>query len=250
MSGHGCPSNQNQAERKFSSSEDFPRWGKSSVAAKNKPRQDPKLINKIMKGKFITFEGSEGSGKSTQAKMLLKYLKRRKIPAILIREPGSTKISEKIREILLDTKNKSMCDEAEMLLYMAARAQLVKEVIIPALKKGKVVICDRFLDATICYQGYGAGLDIEFIKKVGRFSTGGIKPDLTFLLDIDTKEGLRRAGKYKDRIEQKNLPYHKRVRKGYLHLQRLEPKRIKLILVAENKTKTQATIRKFIDKLL
>ncbi|MDP2939586.1 MAG: dTMP kinase [Candidatus Omnitrophota bacterium] len=203
-----------------------------------------------MRGKFITFEGSEGSGKSTQAKMLLKYLLNQGVPAILIREPGSTKISEKIRKILLDPKNKSMCDEAEMLLYMASRAQLVREIIIPALKKGKFVISDRFLDATLCYQGYGGGLDIDLIKRLGRFVTAGIKPHLTFLLDIDAKKGLERAGKYKDRIEQKNLVYHKRVRRGYLHLSRLEPKRIKLVPVSENKMKTQEIIRKFTKELL
>jgi len=134
-----------------------------------------------MKGKFITFEGSEGSGKSTQAKLLLVYLHSRGIPAILIREPGSTKISEKIRKILLDPENKEMFDEAEMLLYMASRAQLVRELIIPQLKKGKFVICDRFLDATICYQGYGGGLNIGLIKLVGKFATKCLKPDLTFL---------------------------------------------------------------------
>lgn len=203
-----------------------------------------------MRGKFITFEGSEGSGKSTQAKLLLNYLRKKNIPAILIREPGSTKISEKIREILLDPKNKAIFDETEMLLYMASRAQLVREVIIPALKKGKFVICDRFLDATICYQGFGSGLNINLIKAIGKFASAAVKPNLTFLLDIETKEGLRRAGKYKDRIEQKSLSYHLRVRKGYLELRRLEPRRIKLIPVAQDKMKTQEAIRKIIDKLL
>ncbi len=203
-----------------------------------------------MSGKFITFEGSEGSGKSTHAKLLLKYLRSRRISVVLIREPGSTKVSEQIRKILLDPKNKQMLDETEMLLYMAARAQLVREVIIPALKKGKFVICDRFLDATICYQGFGGGLNINLIKNVGKFATSGIKPDLTFLLDIEVKEGLRRAGKYRDRIEQKTLVYHRRVRKGYFSLARSEPKRIKIIPVEKNRQHTQQAIRKFIDKLL
>jgi dTMP kinase len=203
-----------------------------------------------MKGKFITFEGSEGSGKSTHAKLLLKYLRSRRIKAMLIREPGSTKISEMIRKILLDPKNKAMLDETEMLLYMAARAQLVREVIIPALKEGIFVICDRFLDATICYQGYGGGLNINLIKSIGKFATAGVKPDLTVLLDIDVKEGLKRAGKYRDRIEQKAFAYHKRVRRGYLCLNKQEPKRIKIIPVAVDRMKTQQTIRKFVDKLL
>lgn len=203
-----------------------------------------------MIGKFITFEGSEGSGKSTHARLLLKYLRKKRIAVILIREPGSTKISEKIRKILLDPKNKAMCNETEMLLYMASRAQLVREVIKPALKKGKFVISDRFSDATLCYQGYGGGININLIKHLGKFVTTGISPDLTFLLDINTKQGLKRAGRYKDRMEQKNLNFHQKVRRGYLHLNALEPKRIKLIPVTENKIKTQRAIRKFIDKLL
>ncbi len=208
------------------------------------------MAQKNMRGKFITFEGSEGSGKSTQAKLLLQYLKKRKIPAMLIREPGNTKISEQIRKILLDPKNKEMQDVTEVFLYMASRAQLVRQVIIPQLKKGKLVISDRFLDSTICYQGYGGGLNINLIKLIGKFACAGIKPDLTFLLDIDTSEGLRRAGRYKDRIEQKKLSYHQRVRRGYLHLSKLEPKRIKLIPVKENKLKTQEAIRGLVDKLI
>src|SRR3989338_1399096 len=142
-----------------------------------------------MTGVFITFEGSEGSGKSTQAKLLYRYLRAKGKRVLFIREPGGVVISEKIRQILLDVKNTGMDDVCETLLYMAARAQLVKEVIAPALKKGKIVLCDRFLDSTIVYQGYGNGVDKNFIKTIGRFATQNISPDLTLIFDLPVKEG-------------------------------------------------------------
>ncbi|MBM3248441.1 MAG: dTMP kinase [Candidatus Omnitrophica bacterium] len=208
-------------------------------------------MEEIMKGKFITFEGSEGSGKSTHAKLLKAYLRKKGFAVELIREPGGTKISEKIRQVILDPKYNSMTDICETLLYMAARVQIVKEVIKPALKKGKIVICDRFLDSTIVYQGYGGGINLDLIKKLGKLATLGIKPDLTFLLDIETREGLRRAGKIKDRIELKSLDYHRRVRKGYLTLSKKEPSRIKIVSVEKNnKQENQEIIRKYADRLL
>jgi len=203
-----------------------------------------------MKGKFITFEGSEGSGKSTQVRLLYNYLKKKGCSVIRIREPGTTKISEKIRDILLDPKNKEMSGLSEMLLYMAARAQIVEDVILPALKKGKIVICDRFLDATVAYQGYGGGIDIKLIKRIGKYATKSIKPDITFFLDVDVNEGLKRAGKTKDRIERKSIAYHRKVRKGYLKLAKQEPKRIKIIPVKDKKDKTQLIIRNLIDSLI
>jgi len=204
-----------------------------------------------MKGKFITFEGSEGSGKSTHAKLLADYLRKKRFSVVLLREPGGTLISEQIRKVILNPKNKSMTDICEVLLYMAARIQVVKDLIKPAIEKGKIVICDRFLDSTVVYQGYGGRININFIKKLGKFATLGIKPDLTFLLDIETKEGLRRAGKTKDRIEMKPLSYHRRVRRGYLTLARKEPRRIKVIRVKKNgKKQNQQIIRKHINKLL
>jgi dTMP kinase len=203
-----------------------------------------------MRGKFITFEGSEGSGKSTQARLLYNYLKKRHLSVYRIREPGSTIISEKIRRILLDPKNKNMSNLTEMLLYMAARAQLVQDVILPQLRKGKVVICDRFLDATLAYQGYGHGIDIKLIKRLGEYATLGIKPDMTFFLDIDVEKGLRRTGRTKDRIERRSLSYHEKVRRGYLRLARTEPWRIKVIKAKFDKDKIQSTIRSFVDRIL
>lgn len=203
-----------------------------------------------MKGKFITFEGSEGSGKSTQAALLCDYLKAQGKDVQLIREPGGVKISEAVRAILLDVKNTAMSKECETLLYMAARAQLVEEVLVPALQKGVFVLCDRFLDSTVAYQGYGNGGDIHFIQEIGRIATKGIVPDLTFLFDIDPGEGLARTGREKDRIEKRPLSYHQKVRQGYLKLAKEEPERIKVIKVDKEKEKIFAVVKKAVDELL
>ncbi len=201
-----------------------------------------------MKGKFITFEGSEGCGKSTQSEMLFGYLKSKGLKAIYLREPGGVKLSEKIRDILLDPKNK-ISPEAETLLYMASRAQVVEEIIKPALKAGRIVVCDRFLDSTIAYQGFGLGVDIKLIKSVGNFATQGISPDLTVFLDLPVKSGLKHRHNCKDRIEQRSVNYHERVRNGYLRLACEEPRRIKIVKVQKDKIKTQGLIRKIVDAL-
>lgn len=200
-----------------------------------------------MKGKFITFEGSEGCGKSTQSRILYDYLKKKGCKTIYLREPGGVSVSEKIREILLDPKAK-ISAVAETLLYMASRAQVVNDVIKPALLKGKIIVCDRFLDSTIAYQGYGLGIDINMIKRLGVFSTQGIKPDLTIFLDLPVHEGLKHRKFSKDRIERRSYLYHLKVRKGYLSLAALEPKRIKIVKVAEDKFETQQKIRDLIEK--
>lgn len=207
------------------------------------------LKNIVMKGKFITFEGPEGSGKSTHSRLLYEFLKKNRLRVIHAREPGGTKVGEKIRKILLDKKNKELSDNTELFLYMANRAQIIDEVILTYLKKGYIVICDRFQDATIAYQGFGAGLDIKFINFVGSFVTRKIKPDLTILLDIPTDIGLVRSGK-KDRMEKKSIQYHKRVRSGYIKLARLQPQRIKLIKVKKDVSDTQDKIRKLVKRFL
>ena len=209
-----------------------------------------------MKGKLITFEGAEGSGKSTQASLLYGYLVSKKKRVMYVREPGGVRISEAIRRVLLDVKNKEMNDICETLLYMAARSQLVTEVIAPALKKGTIVLCDRFLDSTIVYQGLGCGVDVDFIKQVGKVVTQGIKPDLTFLFDIEIKKGLFRKGKVKDRIEGRSLPYHSKVRRGYLELARQEPHRIKVIPVGKSKgldrskEEIQEEVRRWVERVV
>lgn len=203
----------------------------------------------LKRGIFITFEGFEGSGKSTQIKLLENYLKKHKYPVLVLREPGSTRVSEAIRIILLDKHNGFISHKTELLSYLAARAQLVEEKIVPALKKGVIVLCDRFQDATVAYQGYGLGLKKEFINQLGSFVTRGLSADLTVLLDIDVREGLRRAGKNKDRIEQRSFAYHLRVRKGYLKIAQSSPRRVKVVKV-KNIQKTHEEIKRLVDKLL
>ena len=201
-----------------------------------------------MKGKFITFEGPEGSGKSTQGKLLVQYLRRKGRKAIFIREPGGTRLSEKLRKILLDKSNKNICSLSEMLLYMAARAQLIQEVIKPALRKGYYVICDRFLDSTIVYQGWGLGVDLPLIKYLGDYVTSQITPELTIFLDVTIKQGLKSCGRRLDRIEQRSFAYHQRVRRGYLKLAARFPERIKVVKPDKDKNITQIMVRKIIEK--
>ena len=198
-----------------------------------------------MKATFITFEGSEGCGKSTQSKLLYGFLKRNGYKVVYLREPGGVKVSEQIRNILLEPENK-INPVAETLLYMAARAEVVSQLIKPALTSGKIVICDRFLDSTIAYQGYGLGIDIGLIKQIGKFAKQGIKPDLTILLDLPLKAGLKHRESAKDRIERRPLSYHQRVRNGYLKLASIEPKRFKVVQVDEEKSVTQNKIRKLV----
>ncbi|MFH1045870.1 MAG: dTMP kinase [Candidatus Omnitrophota bacterium] len=197
------------------------------------------------RGMLITFEGPEGSGKSTQARLLADFLSSLGFSVLQLREPGGTRISEKIRQILLDPRNKEMNAECETFLYQGARAQLVQEKVIPALAKKQIVIMDRFLDATICYQGYGAGIDISFIKRIGKVATYGIEPDLTILLKLDAREGLRRAKRY-DRMERKPLNFHRKVLRGYLDLAAVYPGRIKVVTVAEEIDQTQRAVRKLV----
>lgn len=203
-----------------------------------------------MKGMFITFEGSEGSGKSTQIELAQNYLRGKGRDVLFVREPGGVAVSEQIREILLDPKTGSISNECEMLLYMAARAQLVAEVILPALEKGQIILCDRFLDSTVAYQGYGNGLDIQKIQEVGKLATRGCAPDLTFLFDLDVKEGFDRIARPKDRIEARGLDYHNRVRQGYLEIARLDPRRVKLIDARNSKEDIQSQIQGYLDGVL
>jgi dTMP kinase len=201
-----------------------------------------------MKSKFITFEGSEGCGKSTQSGMLFRYLRARGTKVIYLREPGGVKLGEMIRTILLDPRSR-ISAQAETLLYMAARAQVVEEIIKPALAAKKIVVCDRFLDSTIAYQGFGLGIDIKLIRFLGNFATQGIKPDLTIFLDLPVKSGLKHRHNRRDRIEQRCVSYHEKVRRGYLTLARQEPQRIKIVKVQEDKFKTQDKIREIVNAL-
>lgn len=200
-----------------------------------------------MRGIFITFEGPEGCGKSTHAKLLYNFLKRKGYDCIFTREPGGTKVGEYIRRILLHSKDINISALAEVFLFEAARTQIVKEIILPALKKKRIVICDRFSDATFSYQGYGGKISLSTIKLLDKIATKGLKPDLTILLDIDIIIGLRRArSKGIDRMELKDMAYHKRVRLGYLRLAKKEPKRIKVVKVEKDLNKTQEKVRKIV----
>jgi len=205
-------------------------------------------MKKAIRGKFITFEGPEGSGKSTQGRLLVKYLRSKGRKAIFLREPGGTSVSEKIRKILLDKSNHRISPLSEMLLYMAARAQLVQEIIKPALARGYFVVCDRFLDSTIAYQGYGLGINLSLIEYLGKSVTFSIKPDLTIFLDVEVRRGLRACGRKLDRIEQRSLAYHQRVRRGYLTLAAKYPRRIKIVKPDKQKAKTQVEVRKIIKR--
>ena len=171
-----------------------------------------------MKGKFITFEGPEGAGKTTQIKRVYQYLKKRKVPCFIVREPGGTTIGDRVREILLDPSQSEMKWKTEVLLYASSRAQLVSEVIRPHLDQGFVVLCDRYIDSSLAYQGYGAEKDVEEVKKLNQWATDGLMPDRTYLLDIPVEVGrkrlLSRGGK-KDRMELKEKMFHERVRTGF-----------------------------------
>lgn len=177
---------------------------------------------------FITIEGPEGSGKSTQADMLVSALEERGLKVKLTREPGGDPVSEEIRKVLLDGEDHSVTDAAELLLYLAARAQHTERVIRPHIEDGFVVICARYADSTVAYQGYGSGIDLDLIHRMNIYATGGLVPDLTLLLDIDVEIGLRRQSKW-NRMERKAVDFHRRVRDGFLTEARLNPGRIAVI---------------------
>ena len=204
----------------------------------------------LKKGLLITLEGPEGSGKSTQSRMLAKFLRKKGYKVIHIWDPGSTKFGEAIRDILLKPGRK-FSSNAETMLYLAARAQLVDEKIAPALKQKKIIICDRFIDATVCYQGYGLGVDIKKIEMFNDFVTGSIVPDMTFFLDINVKKGLKRSRNVKgfsDRIEKRGSLFHAKVRNGYIKQLKKFPDRIKRISIDDNdKEEVQVIIRRVVS---
>ena len=176
----------------------------------------------MKKGYFITFEGPDGCGKSTQIKKLAAYCESLGYTVKLTREPGGPAISEKIRQILLDPENKEMCGTAEALLYAASRAQHVEQVIRPAVEAGQVVLCDRFMDSSIAYQAYGRGLGDD-VRIINEFAVQGMQPDLTFFLDIEPQKGLMRAASHSkpDRLEQEKLEFHQKVYEGYMALKEI-----------------------------
>ena len=192
--------------------------------------------------RLITFEGVEGCGKTTQIRLAGEFLEQRHIPVTMTAEPGGTPIGRRIREMLLHkSPDEDICSETEILLFAAARAEHVRKVILPSLMAGKVVLCDRFFDATLAYQGFGRGLDIPFIKEMNEYASPSLKPGMTVLFDLPVEAGLARAmnriallkktqsGDPEDRFEQEALEFHKKVREGYLSLAKAEPGRFKIV---------------------
>ena len=206
---------------------------------------------------FITFEGPDGSGKTTQIQALHSHLRQDGYPVLLVREPGGTDIGDQIRATLHDPKNIKMLPNTETLLYSASRAQLVGQMIRPALQAGTMVLCDRYAESTLAYQGYGHRLDLELLRAITAFVTGGLKPDLIIYLDIDAEKALRRkqaafrAGESEwNRMDQKELGFHQRVRAGYLEMAKEEPERWFILDAARPIAALQERIREQVKRLL
>lgn len=179
-------------------------------------------------GLFITFEGADGCGKTTQMNLLKDYLVQNGYEVVLTREPGAKGLGEQLREILLNYDGE-VADRCESFLFLADRAQNIETIVIPAIKQGKIVLCDRHIDSTVAYQGYGRGLDLDEINSLNNIATGGIKPDLTYVFDVDVETSAKRVGDEKDRMESAGKEFFNRVRNGYLELAKKEPQRIKVI---------------------
>lgn len=182
-------------------------------------------------GVFITVEGMDGCGKTTQIDNIVQYLRQQGREVLVTREPGGTKVGEKIRDILLDVDNKGMNSVTEIMLYAASRAELVSNLIMPALKEGKVVLCDRFVDSSIAYQGFGRDLGLEMVEEINRYALQGCKPNLTFFFDISPDEVMARKtrSEKEDRIESEAMEFHRRVYQGYLQAMKRDRQRVKII---------------------
>jgi len=209
--------------------------------------------------KLITFEGIEGSGKTTQLRLAAQYLLEKKLSVLTTQEPSGTDIGKKIGDILFNRKHKHLCPETEVFLFCAARAQHVREVIVPALKEKITVLCDRFSDATVAYQGAARGLSLDLIKTVNEYSTLGLKPDLTLLFDLPPEEGLARAqsrdklltdSSVRDRFEKESLDFHNKVRRGYLTICQGEPNRFRLIDATGHISDVQKEVQRHLDDFI
>ncbi|WP_261303539.1 dTMP kinase [Paenibacillus andongensis] len=197
-----------------------------------------------MNGIFITFEGPDGAGKTTQLKKLAEELKQQGHDVLVTREPGGTAISDQIRSIILDPVNKEMVDQAEVLLYAASRAQHVHQFILPALAAGRIVLCDRFIDASVAYQAYGLGVDVDMVKSISRYASSGLQATRTYILDVPVEVSLARLhhrasgtgvnAQQLDRIEQKNVDYHSRVREGFHQIAADHPERVRVVNANRN----------------
>lgn len=197
---------------------------------------------------FITLEGPEGSGKTSQLPGLAEFLRQQGFDLITTREPGGTSIGDQIRKILFDLENKGMNPRSEILLFQASRAQLVDEVIRPALEAGRVVLCDRYADSTLAYQGYGHGVNMETLREIVTFATGGLKPNLTVFLDVNVEEGLKRRNKGGDwnRLDDYDKDFHRRVYEGYQQLIAAEPERWVVVNAARAPDAVAADLQKVV----
>lgn len=182
----------------------------------------------MSQGLFVTFEGADGCGKTTQQMLAADYLKNKGYEVLITREPGAKGLGEKLREILLNYQG-PVSERCESLLFLADRAQHVDNMILPAVEKGQIVLCDRYTDSTVAYQGYGRQQNLVRINKLNDFATNFLKPDLTFVFDIDVETSMQRVGNEKDRLESEGKEFHNRVRNGYLEIAKQEPERIKVI---------------------
>ena len=212
-----------------------------------------------MAGWFITFEGVEGSGKTTQIRLAGEFLRERGLPVVTTQEPGGTPLGERIREILLNRGGFDISGEAEVFLFAAARAQHTDTVIRPGLEAGRIVLCDRFSDATIAYQAYGRGLSLESVREICRLASRGLSPHLTLLFDLPVEEGLERAFRRiagregslrEDRFEREHVDFHHRIREGYLAIARREPGRVKVIDASKGVESTRQEVQSILSSFL
>lgn len=203
----------------------------------------------MQKGLFITFEGADGSGKTTQLNNIKSFLEQKGFDVVVTREPGSLEIGQKIRNILLHHDG-IVADRCEIFLFLADRAQHVETFIKPAIEEGKIVLCDRHTDSTIAYQGYGRGQDINLLNDLNKIAINGLKPDLTLLFDVSTEVSQERVGSEKDRMESAGLEFHRKVRNGYLELQKQEPERIKLVNANNSIEEVFEDTKEIVSKLI
>jgi dTMP kinase len=210
--------------------------------------------------RFITFEGGDGTGKTTQIQLMQGYLRERNRSCVVTREPGGTTLGQMIRKVLLEVGDREIAKSTELFLYLADRAQHVHEIITPALGSGKIVLCDRFSDSTLAYQGYGRGSDLSWLRSLNNAATGGLHPDMSFLFDCPVDMGLGRAARRRvksetnssqeDRFEQEKLEFHEKVRQGFLELARLEPRRFRIIDASRSVAEVARQIREIVDREL
>lgn len=202
----------------------------------------------MTQGLFITFEGPDGCGKTTQMNLLAQYFEKKGKKVVLTREPGGKGLGEKVREILLNY-NGEVSDRCESFLFLADRAQNIDIIVKPAVEQGEIVLCDRHIDSTVAYQGYGRGLDLNEINILNNLATGGKKPDLTLVFDVDVETSMKRVGKEKDRMESAGIDFHNRVRNGYLELAKQEPTRIKVLDATKTIEEIYEKVVEIVEKL-